>query len=1168
MRPLKVNKKGQFSIIAALLVAIVLIASVMATYSAIRYGPLQDQPQVLSAIDEINLALKQVLGFTVGYYGSVLQVTGNSSYAKMLASNYLLSGLENIGDIRPEWSPSFNVTTLDLRTSWFTNTSYSLGNLSVKYDLAGIGVYGMTYSTSSRLDVQILKSPSSSQAYLSITKDEDEPLINLGKYNLKFYRYLFSTSAWELTTSSSEPTVYANGTYVVDVPSGVDPSSYFMKIEDTRGIIVVASSFSRYSSTLSWNSTSVEQGFDYVDNANSNVDSSPDKGTHSNFTAQQYGPDNVYDTLTEAASGTVPQNFYPSSWTALGSTTYVSGFLSDLVADDSVTMKLRSYVSAYSSSQYSTIGYDNANSAILTSSANSISWQHTTGTGNDRILLVAVDVFNSGGTPTTVSSVTYDGIALTQVGTALYSTNPQVRSYVFRLVNPSSGTKTITANFAASTLAVGGSVTYTNVNQTNPVQTSNTATGSGSSQSVSLTASGSYSKMLYGHMGSSDNSAYTVNEGTGQTNRWAQIAQKYKGRGSDKSVTSGSSSMSWTTSKTVSWVAIAVLLQPTQLPSECTCEAEFAGLSDTASWDRLTWTIDSSASTTGVGVTFQLYNYATGQYPTSGDGYIAGATGTQTIAVNPADFRNSTGYWKLKVTAVKSTSTQFDLNLDLMRYSPEVPNYALDLEEQWTNVNATNPRQDLCIKTGTLGSENLAVDVRTGSSWTTVINSLQPNTWNNVSVASYINSPTLTIRFRGSNDASDPTQDSWNIDAVFLKNQPDIGFLLSLQDSTTVVEYLQNGTLRWLGQNLQNTTQAMPIPPLSVGAIHLNQTINGVNQEVPFQIEDWASEYRIPLGLTNNATVFGNRQMIVFLMNTNVSKFTVWWNGSDTATQTPFAYTNRYFTGDDENNSRLTNGRLTLQFGGGFTITSTAGNTSSTANFMRINGETSDYGSSLAYVIHHGIVRDIIQQEAEWDTDMGGGGAYNSPNLYANIVLTLPANVTYFTYQLRLMFINSQQARNVTEICPIKLTSTLSPLQTQTEDGIASGFTSVTNGTGTFYNVTSGSWTAHHWSQFISGTKGAGIMFTDTANQMLYAFDSIAGSAVGALKADNSTKTIELLPVARSSANFVYPLDITWNGAVATFDGTTPIYALNGSTPSGLWMLVEHSPAVTVIAES
>ncbi len=33
------NNKGQFSIIAALLVAVVLIASVMGTYSSIRYSP-------------------------------------------------------------------------------------------------------------------------------------------------------------------------------------------------------------------------------------------------------------------------------------------------------------------------------------------------------------------------------------------------------------------------------------------------------------------------------------------------------------------------------------------------------------------------------------------------------------------------------------------------------------------------------------------------------------------------------------------------------------------------------------------------------------------------------------------------------------------------------------------------------------------------------------------------------------------------------------------------------------------------------------------------------------------------------------------------------------------------------------------------------------------------
>ena len=630
------NNKGQFSIIAALLVAVVLISTVIITYSTIRNSPIQDQPQILSAIDETNFAIKQILGFTVGYYGSVLKVTGNSSYARTLAINYLHSGLVNIANMHPEWGASFNVSKTELYTYWFTNASYSMGNLAIIYNLTGLGIYGITYETSCRLMVQIEKNASDNQTQIVITKDEDEPLINLGKQNFNFYRYIYANSTWELIAPSSEPVAFANGTYTIDIPSGIDPDSYLIQVEDSRGLIVVASSFSRYTCTLTWNST-------------------------------------------------------------------------------------------------------------------------------------------------------------------LYST---------------------------------------------------------------------------------------------------------------------------------------------------------------------------------------------------------------------------------------------------------------------------------------------------------------------------------------------------------------------LQDAAIVVELLQNGTMQWLGQNLQLTTQAKPIPPIPVKSIHINQTINGMNREVPFQIEDWASNYRIPLGLTNNASVFSSRTMLVFLVNPNVSKVTIWWNGSDTATQTPYAYTNRYFTGDNPSGGVLTNGILRLQFGGGFTLTSTVGSSSCTAKFMRINNEWSIYGSSPAYVIHHGIVRDIIHQEAEWS-----GGANNCPNLYAHIVLTLPANATYYTYQLRLMFVESQRDRTITDLCTIKVTASTG--QPQTENGTANGYPVISNTTGLFYNSSTSSW-AHHWSQFISDSEGAGIMFRDSANQMLYVFDPISGNRTGALKVSNS---IELLPVSElAPVNFTYALDATWHGAVVTFDGTTPIYKNDNNT--GLWIIIEYPPTITVTTES
>ncbi len=260
------NSKGQFSIIAALLVAVVLIASVMTTYSAIRYSPVQEQPQILNAIDETNLGLKEILGFTVGYYGSVLKVTGNMTYAQQLATNYLNSGLTNIGAIRPEWGGSFNLTSLTLNADWFSNQSYSQGTLNVNYNLTGLGISGVSYSTSTRLDVQILNADLPNQAKLMILMDDGEPLINLGKSNLKFYCYNYQTSNWELTQPTNIAS-YADGTYVIDLPAGVLGSSYVIQVEDTRGLMVLASSFTQFTSALTWNSSSFQTGLDYVGNA-------------------------------------------------------------------------------------------------------------------------------------------------------------------------------------------------------------------------------------------------------------------------------------------------------------------------------------------------------------------------------------------------------------------------------------------------------------------------------------------------------------------------------------------------------------------------------------------------------------------------------------------------------------------------------------------------------------------------------------------------------------------------------------------------------------------------------------------------------------------------------------------------------------------------------------
>ena len=158
---------------------------------------------------------------------------------------------------------------------------------------------------------------------------------------------------------------------------------------------------------------------------------------------------------------------------------------------------------------------------------------------------------------------------------------------------------------------------------------------------------------------------------------------------------------------------------------------------------------------------------------------------------------------------------------------------------------------------------------------------LIPNYFNNVSLAPYIDSSTLPSALLMATMSQTQLRTAGTSTRSTCKMNPTSTSLSTCNNPPSRLRFLQNGTMRWLGQNMQLTTQTLPIPPIPVKAIHVNQTINGVNQEVPFQIEDWASNYQIPLGLTSNTTLFGNRQMIVFLLNSKVSDFTVWWNGSD-----------------------------------------------------------------------------------------------------------------------------------------------------------------------------------------------------------------------------------------------------------------------------------------------
>jgi len=136
------------------------------------------------------------------------------------------------------------------------------------------------------------------------------------------------------------------------------------------------------------------------------------------------------------------------------------------------------------------------------------------------------------------------------------------------------------------------------------------------------------------------------------------------------------------------------------LPTEFTCDIEFTGTSNTQSWTQLVWTIESSFTITNVTTTFQQYNYETGLYPASGDGYMTATAGTtdvtktQIITINSTYFRDASGNWKIRVKGVKTTTTQFDFKVDWIEFKPTYySEYTVSTEFLFSSMTTNTPTQ-------------------------------------------------------------------------------------------------------------------------------------------------------------------------------------------------------------------------------------------------------------------------------------------------------------------------------------------------------------------------------------------------------------------------------------------------------------------------------------------
>jgi len=199
-----------------------------------------------------------------------------------------------------------------------------------------------------------------------------------------------------------------------------------------------------------------------------------------------------------------------------------------------------------------------ATSQTAQASATIVTWSHTVGSVPHPLLIVGLSLRTAN---VHGNGVTYAGQALTQLGFQNAPGNGD-RIEMWYLLTPPSGTANIVATISGSVDVVGGAVSFTGVDPSAPLGTFVSATGSGTSATVTVSTANGW---LVVDTLSADGDAISQSPGAGQTARWntgtGTAGGNVRGAGSTKAG-AASVTMSWTLAASKPWALGAVPLKP------------------------------------------------------------------------------------------------------------------------------------------------------------------------------------------------------------------------------------------------------------------------------------------------------------------------------------------------------------------------------------------------------------------------------------------------------------------------------------------------------------------------------------------------------------------------------------------------------------------------------
>jgi hypothetical protein len=196
------------------------------------------------------------------------------------------------------------------------------------------------------------------------------------------------------------------------------------------------------------------------------------------------------------------------------------------------------------------VSYDNASSAVSSTAGTTLSWSHAIGGNTDRLLVVGVAIEDGVASQCVVSSVTYNGVAMTQVAAINAGSTVFACSSLWYMRHsslPAPGTYTIAVTTAGTVDDInGGAVSLYGVKQSAPEATASSVCNSSCANSITTSITTvTDNAWVVGVVACGNPGTYTP--GGAMAERYDVQATTSSGAGGTLPVaTAGSTNVSWT----------------------------------------------------------------------------------------------------------------------------------------------------------------------------------------------------------------------------------------------------------------------------------------------------------------------------------------------------------------------------------------------------------------------------------------------------------------------------------------------------------------------------------------------------------------------------------------------------------------------------------------------